>query len=568
MAQIKYNMPTAAASALSIHPPNEKANRQIYIVLSSALVLFLVSTFLLVEMLPSPAAYTDSMIIGVDSAISEIMATKDIKAGNDDKSSSLYNSHHLRHHSEKVIDTKLKPATQQRGIPISTAGDEEREPRLIHILETRFMQNQPNLVELAKARLHLMKTICLPTVVQQSAWGEFVWIIRTDPELNDEIKKELVSMLNENGALMKKDEQGKNQALTYVIGSNDNYIVSNTTILSPTVRPFDIRHMLSGALSHPQSIFAGKAGSMKLLLEDISPQRIGKDVILWTRLDADDGLNVGYMEYIQNQAIRYFLPEMYDKDIMEEIPEERDDETEQNLISNVYTPPQWTYWCAGKNIDWFLTDPIHDPQHKNGTVYPVIHANVCVTPGVTVALRGTFDPFQVPRLDHDKIISYLKPKGGALCARTGISVFDEEDLDDDETIEKDDGTCFHMVTIEVASVRSRTPTSAGMMGVMPDLTQIQSLRKYPKLTDIMWHIMEKKFGLSNEHLLETNSYFAKHIYDIAEENARGQCTAGHSCKSSSKDLLQQYVDLKGEMGDGFDIVDGRILTVDSNNYTK
>ena len=84
--------------------------------------------------------------------------------------------------------------------------------------------------------------------------------------------------------------------------------------------------------------------------------------------------------------------------------------------------------------------------------------------------------------------------------------------------------------------------------------------------------------------VQTNTYFAKHVYDIAEENARGQCTAGHSCKvcitfldrllllsyqlsnliqslkSSSKDLLQQYVDLKSEMDEGFDIINGRIIT--------
>lgn len=108
-----------------------------------------------------------------------------------------------------------------------------------------------------------------------------------------------------------------------------------------------------------------------------------------------------------------------------------------------------------------------------------------------------------------------------------LEVSDDDDADSDE---KDDGTCFHMVHGGVSAVRSRTPTSAGMMGVMPDSNQIYMVGAQPKLTSQMWRSMEKEFGISNEHLLETNSYFAKHVYDIAEENARGQCTIGHSCK--------------------------------------
>ena len=122
-------------------------------------------------------------------------------------------------------------------------------------------------------------------------------------------------------------------------------------------------------------------------------------------------------------------------------------------------------------IDWFLTDPIHDQLHNNGTVYPVIHANVCVTPGVTVAIHGSFDPMQVPRLDHDKIISYLRPRGGRICSRSGLSVFNTSDMENSsienmERIDEDDGSCFHMVNVGISALRSRTPTSAGMLGVM------------------------------------------------------------------------------------------------------
>jgi len=540
---------------------------------------------------------------------------------NDDEGAARRNVQ--RDHENAITDEESKPTSPRRTNTDSDANDESSDhhhvgspaekdgyatssniddpttaPRLIHILETRFMQMQPDLVELARARLRLLKSICLPTVLGQTAWGKFVWVIRTDPGLHDDVRRELVTMLEEAGALTtsnttknkspgdEEEEEGRRiggggeekeeRALAYVIGSNDNFIVTNTTIVSPGLRPFDIRYMLSDALSKPESIFAGGAENTRKLLDEVSPNRIGNDVVVWTRLDADDGLNVDFMEYIQSQAIRYFLPERYDKEILKWIPKDGssddngndkeeegggndDDKKERKMIENVFTPPKWAYWCAGKNIDWFLTDPIHDPRHKNGTVYPVLHANVCITPGVTMAMHGAFDPLGVPLLDHHDIISYLRPKGGKPCARTGLSVFDEEGTDDDEKEDEDDGSCFHMITGGISSVRARTPTSAGMMGVNPDSNQMGMVEKMPQLTPIMWTSIQREFDISNDHLLETNSYFAEHVYDIAEENARGQCTVGHSCKSSSKDRLEQYVDLKDEMRGGFDIVNGTII---------
>lgn len=84
-----------------------------------------------------------------------------------------------------------------------------------------------------------------------------------------------------------------------------------------------------------------------------------------------------------------------------------------------------------------------------------------------------------------------------------------------------------------AALRSRTATSAGMLGVSPDATQMMLVKKQPILTHAMWVLMVREFGVSNKALVNTNEYFGKHVYDIAEENARGQCTQGHSCKVRS-----------------------------------
>ena len=62
------------------------------------------------------------------------------------------------------------------------------------MIQTRFMQEQPHLVHLGKARLEIFKTITLPTVIKQTS-QDFIWIIRTDPMLNETIREPLVELL-------------------------------------------------------------------------------------------------------------------------------------------------------------------------------------------------------------------------------------------------------------------------------------------------------------------------------------------------------------------------------------
>ncbi len=65
---------------------------------------------------------------------------------------------------------------------------------VVHIVHTRFMQNQPDLIHLAKARLELFQTVCLPSMSNQTTQN-FVWIILTDPNLIESIKEEMVQLL-------------------------------------------------------------------------------------------------------------------------------------------------------------------------------------------------------------------------------------------------------------------------------------------------------------------------------------------------------------------------------------
>lgn len=141
------------------------------------------------------------------------------------------------------------------------------------------------------------------------------------------------------------------------------------------------------------------------------------------------------------------------------------------------------------------------------------------------------------------IISFLHSKGAEICSRSGLSMF-EEGRDDtatgsNEKEEVDDGSCVHMVNAFhfFAALRARTPTSAGMLGVSPTNTQLETIRRQPILTNVMWNHMVRGFGIQDESLVNTNEYFSSHIYDIAEENLRGQCLPEMPCKVRGFEIL-------------------------------
>jgi hypothetical protein len=48
---------------------------------------------------------------------------------------------------------------------------------VVHVIQTRIMQYQPDLLHLGKARLGLFEAFCLRTMVMQSS-QQFLWIIR------------------------------------------------------------------------------------------------------------------------------------------------------------------------------------------------------------------------------------------------------------------------------------------------------------------------------------------------------------------------------------------------------
>ena len=67
----------------------------------------------------------------------------------------------------------------------------------MHVVFTRFMQQQAHLKHLARARLDLFKVFCLPSMLRQTH-QEFFWVVLVDPELDADIRQEMVDLLKDH----------------------------------------------------------------------------------------------------------------------------------------------------------------------------------------------------------------------------------------------------------------------------------------------------------------------------------------------------------------------------------
>mmetsp|Transcript_46085 Transcript_46085/g.111644 ORF Transcript_46085/g.111644 Transcript_46085/m.111644 type:complete len:851 (-) Transcript_46085:76-2628(-) len=207
---------------------------------------------------------------------------------------------------------------------------------IVHILYSRFMQHQPNLLELGKARLELFKTFCLPTISHQTN-PQFLWIIRTDPELNPILKDGLLESLQgmENVAVIGSNEVRK--------GSVDNGFRNKKAIADIT----------------PESIFYGNL-DLVLSFQEATAGRI----VLETNLDADDGLGLTFMETTQSLA----------KTTFEKIPSKNG----------------WFNFCVGRHLEWQYFAPWD--KHTDRGSFELGSTHICVTPGLSWATQPNAVP--------------------------------------------------------------------------------------------------------------------------------------------------------------------------------
>lgn len=355
----------------------------------------------------------------------------------------------------------------------------------IHVVNTRFQQEQANLIDLGRARLALFETFCLNSIVGQTVLNKqhgtpFLWILKVDPELHEDLLRDLIGLVEPYDFI-------------YVVASNVNFGVGQ--------REGGWRGGEAGRDVLSSRIYSGD----RTRLEQAHSARETR-AVLETRIDVDDGLHLEYFENIQAEALSK----------LRWAPDQADRRTQR-----------WIYMCSLRSIDWNPTPRSHnvDPHNEFGVFIPRKSPHVCITPGITIGVSIGVQESEVPRFGHFDLVRNLRNGGSKNRVQCGAGSRTK---------------CLRLLASPFfGAMRSRTPTSAGMRDILLDGDRFERRLDSSVTNNATWLTVElwKSFHCRLDHVVRTNLHLQVHVVDIAADNLRGQCTKGHSCKNSTKDAL-------------------------------
>jgi hypothetical protein len=426
-------------------------------------------------------------------------------------------------------------------------------PRVIHIVKTRLMQEQATLQQLNTARLLLFHTFTLPTMAQQTQQN-FVWFIKVDPALhNTRLLHELVLYIQE--AMLYNN--------TYIIGSNRNFRINEhfPGAVRDGAEIFDMMNC---------KIYSGNQERLELLMSLYE----APIPILETRLDADDGLHIELLDTIQRTALQTF----------EQYP------TVQWMYYCCRRHMEWHWMDPLHPISILSTSKSmasviassqshHNFNHNNqsvlqtmiqryGTLQGVKHTNLCITPGITTAYNSHTREAVVPVFAHDELVKKIKLTSSTSSGSASSTITNHthhhhhhstKESDKSHRTSTNENTtesstsintkidcgytngssynCLQFIeTFLFEAIRSRTPTSAGMLQITADHIYDSAYVHY-----MFWNMLHSSFGIVRSHLRYVQQYISDNLIPISQDNFLGQCTTGHSCKESAKKELQQLI---------------------------
>lgn len=169
-------------------------------------------------------------------------------------------NYHTRVSSVLEPQHELKKNTRRRA-PID---DDLNFTNAVHVVVSRFMQHQPNLLALGRARLKLFETICLQSLRFQDT-RNFLWLILIDPQLHPELLEEM----------------------KHVVAPYSNF--------------FLIRSQESDIRLRSVNTSSVESGDVNLLSR--ATKAVRSTLLVYTRLDADDGLGRTALRRLRTLAI-------------------------------------------------------------------------------------------------------------------------------------------------------------------------------------------------------------------------------------------------------------------------
>ena len=479
-------------------------------------------------------------------------------------------SHHLRRPQQLSQSTsntnkylQLSPANNDT---TSNNNDHPWSWPIIHTVSTRFMQNQGTLQNLARSRLSLLEAVCLPSLQHQSIlhqnklmelyentkWKDevatmvkqtsgspsvvvdplFLWIIKVDPDIDRQILKELKDIL----------EPVKH--FTLVVGSNNNFGVG---IKNGGWRDGQAGQDLLDAFKEDRVFFPQSVGedeslgsNMHQIIRRAYEAREDR-VVLETRLDADDAINVEYIIQLQRVALKNLI-DTKDSHFTRKPNDDDDDSTPEQPIQKA----RWIYFCAEKHMEWNPSSPFYNPNNDAGLLTLIGQFFFCITPGLTIGYAVGTAEGDVPHYEHTDIFPEIALKSDRERKRDGDVGCGFKPASD----------CLWIVdNPKISAFRSRSMTSAGMFNIeAAGVPSNIGNRKKLDYSKTLWqgHI-QKWFGISSEKAEEAANFMGSNYVNTIRDNIRGQCTHGHSCKISSVEKLQRTIDLSEESIGGIEV---------------
>ena len=386
-------------------------------------------------------------------------------------------------------------------LPSTTSCDQH------HIYTHRYQQHQPDLLELGIARLKLFQTITLPAMERQST-RNFLWIIRTDPDLHAILRTQLMHTISESPLASR------------IVLVADNH---NAACMK-----------MAGYLNENMVLL----GSWSLLNQYLVAAKQQLRTVLETRLDADDALNRQYLETVQHTA-----------------------------PASLQDPKDWAFWCVHYHYEWHVAPPARMLRRQRNVPLPMVYGHVdgvqasrCITAGLTVgfgvnASRADFPGNMVHTKIEDLIPDCQDERRNKLGLRNNGSTNNgnggvQQNYNSTVAATPVTTHCLHKNVLShlPAALRARTTTSTGMSKV--SLLNGEPLIKEGPLPpnhpiSLQWDTIEQDFGVQRDTVRDARSYLLDHTQAIAADNLKGQCTEGHTCKPETQALLRSLANGTG-----------------------
>ena len=163
-----------------------------------------------------------------------------------------------------------------------------------------------------------------------------------------------------------------------------------------------------------------------------------------------------FVDVAAGGGVNVALPEEFNNFREEGLGKEGAEEVELGRVR-----PQWMYWCAKTIIKWFA-----DTRTNVGEANAIQHRKLFITPGITVRFPVGTPYGGVPQNEHTGLLRNIESNGG--CSLPNKS-------DCLTTLSK-----FPMM-----EVRSRTFSSAGMMGIEMDPKDALAREKIEMLWELL-----------------------------------------------------------------------------------